>query len=139
MSFGILSIHTKTIEPKSPEVFLSTFFPMFCERCFKFLLPEFLRLVMARTVSHKLSKHLLINIRKFFFWEIKGCYLLMTKVIRWDSPRAIRMGLNTFDIDAEMYQNQRNNTLTVSGKIRGFFFLYGFLYCTESKVPEIKK
>lgn len=63
----------------------------------------------------------------------------MTKVIRWDSPRAIRMGLNTFDIDAEMYQNQRNNTLTVSGKIRGFFFLYGFLYCTESKVPEIKK
>ena len=47
------------------------------------------------------------------------------------------MGLNTFDIDAEMYQNQKEQQ--VNGKIRGFFFLYGFLYCTESKVPEIKK
>lgn len=61
----------------------------------------------------------------------------MTKVIRWDSPSAIRMGLNTFDIDAEMYQNQMEQQ--VNGKIRGFFFLYGFLNCTESKVPEIKK
>lgn len=119
-------------------MFLSTFFPMFCERCFKFLLPGFLRLVMARIVSHKLSKHLLINIRKFFFREIKGCYLLMTKVIRWDSSSAIRMGLNTLIYMRKCIKIKRNNTLTVSGKIR-FFFLYGFLYCTESKVPEIKK
>ena len=128
MSLGILSIHTKTIEPiKSPEVFLSTFFPMFCERCFKFLLPEFLRLVMARIVSHKLSKHLLINIRKFFFWEIKGCYLLMTKVIRWDSPRAIRMGLNAFDIDAEMYQNQKEQHFDSKRQNQRIFFLVWFL------------
>ena len=52
----------------------------------------------------------------------------------------MRMGLNTFDIDAEMYQNL-NEQLFESKRQnqRIFFFLYAFLYCTESKVPEIKK
>ena len=51
----------------------------------------------------------------------------MTKVIRWDSPRAIRMGLNTFDIDAEMYQNQKEQHFDSKRQNQRIFFLVWFL------------
>ena len=51
----------------------------------------------------------------------------MTKVIRWDSPRAIRMGLNAFDIDAEMYQNQKEQHFDSKRQNQRIFFLVWFL------------
>ena len=50
----------------------------------------------------------------------------MTKVIRWDSPRAIRMGLNAFDIDAEMYQNQKEQHFDSKRQNQRIFFLVWF-------------